>query len=86
MTRAPHLVSKSPSIPSLRAQIEAAIAEGLTTEDLTLCLTHRDRMMLSRDPATPLADVSYVGGIMRFLGVRVQRSAGAVSGLQRCRA
>lgn len=75
----------SPSV-RLRGQIEAALAAGLALEDMTLRVTHRDRVLLSRDPAIAVADISYVGGVMRFLGVRVETSGGAASALDRGRA
>jgi hypothetical protein len=59
-----------------RPQIQAAVADGVSTEAMTLRLTLRDANRLSRDPTTPVADISYVGGEMRFLGVRV--AAGGV--------
>lgn len=56
-----------------RAQIQAAIAEGIAPEDMTLRLTLRDVTLLSRDRTTPVADISYAGGEMRFLGVRIEK-------------
>ncbi|MBW8814356.1 MAG: hypothetical protein JF588_13090 [Caulobacterales bacterium] len=56
-----------------RTQIEAALAEGVAREDMTLRLTLRDATLLSRDPATPVADISYAGGAMRFLGVKIEK-------------
>jgi hypothetical protein len=56
-----------------RSQIEAAVAEGVSPEDMTLRLTLRDTHLMSRDPATPVADISYAGGVMRFLGVKVEK-------------
>lgn len=55
------------------AQIEAALAAGASAETLTLRLTLRDASLLTRDPSIPLADISYVGGVMRFLGVLVEK-------------
>lgn len=56
-----------------RSQIEAAVAEGVAPADMTLQLTLRDVTLLSRDRTTPVADISYAGGEMRFLGVRVEK-------------
>ncbi|RAK62461.1 hypothetical protein [Phenylobacterium kunshanense] len=66
-----------------RSQIEAAIAEGIAPEDMTLRLTLRDVTLLSRDRSTPVADISYAGGEMRFLGVRVEKGGVDVSSLVR---
>jgi hypothetical protein len=66
-----------------RDQIEAAAAEGVPREDMTLRLTLRDTHLLTRDPKTPLADISYSGGVMRFLGVKVEKGGVADSTLDR---
>ena len=64
-----------------RDQIEAAIADGVALEDLTLRLTLRDVSLLSRDPAVPVTDISYANGVMRFLGVKVEKGGVDVSSL-----
>lgn len=64
-----------------RAQIEAAAADGADRAQMLLRLTLRDANLLSRDPDTPLADISYLGGEMRFLGVRVAKGGVAESSL-----
>lgn len=69
--------------PRFRSQIEAAIADGVAREDMTLRLTLRDTHLMSRDPATPVADISYVGGVMRFLGVRIVKGGVDASVLDR---
>lgn len=56
-----------------RSLIEAAIADGVPLEDMTLRLTLRDASLLSRDHTTPVADISYAGGAMRFLGVKIEK-------------
>lgn len=66
-----------------RGQIEAAIAEGVAPEVMVLRLTLRDVTLMSRDHATPVADISYSGGVMRFLGVRVEKGGVASSVLDR---
>jgi hypothetical protein len=66
-----------------RTQIEAAVAEGVAREDMTLRLTLRDASLLTRDPATPVADISYAGGAMRFLGVKIEKGGVADSVLDR---
>lgn len=66
-----------------RGQIEAAVADGVAREDMTLKLTLRDANRLTRDPATPVADVSFAGGAMRFLGVKIEQGGVAESVLER---
>lgn len=69
-----------------RDQIEAALADGVALEDLTLHLTLRDVSLLSRDPAVPMTDISYTNGVMRFLGVKVEKGGVDVSSLAGARA
>lgn len=64
-----------------RPQIEAAAAGGADREQMLLRLTLRDANLMSRDPETPVADISYLGGEMRFLGVRVAKGGVAESSL-----
>ncbi len=66
-----------------RSQIETAVAEGVAPADMTLRLTLGDAHAMSRDPATPLADISYAGGAMRFLGVKVEKGGVEASKLDR---
>jgi hypothetical protein len=64
-----------------RPQIEAAAAGGADRDLMLLRLTLRDATLMSRDPETPLADISYADGEMRFLGVRVAKGGVAESSL-----
>lgn len=59
------------------------MAEGVSPEDMTLHLTLRDVSLLSRDPAVPVTDISYANGVMRFLGVRIEKGGVAASALDR---
>jgi hypothetical protein len=79
---------RPPGSPAIRfrSQIEAAVAEGVSPDDMTLRLTLRDANLLSRDAATPVADISYAGGAMRFLGVRIEKGGVPDSILDRGRA
>jgi hypothetical protein len=71
---------KTPSRPAarispavrFRAEIEKALGEGLARESLTLRLTHGDVSQLKRDRDLPIADISFAGGAMRFLGVMIE--------------
>lgn len=66
-----------------RAQIQAAVAEGVAPADMTLRLTYADATAMTRDKSTPVADISFVGGVMRFLGVRVEKGGVEASTLDR---
>jgi hypothetical protein len=66
-----------------RGQIEAAVADGVLPDAMILRLTLRDATLMSRDRDTPVADISYAGGVMRFLGVRVEKGGVASSVLDR---
>ncbi len=65
-----------------RLQIETALAGGSSREEMVLHLTYRDANLLTRDPATPLADISFSDGVMRFLGVRVEKGGVPISALE----
>lgn len=68
-------MARPPASPDarFRSQIEAALADGVAREAMVLRLTLRDANVMMRDPATPLADISFSDGEMRFLGVRVEK-------------
>lgn len=55
-----------------RDQIAKAEAEGLVRDELTLKLTYGDANLLRRDQSLALADISFAGGVMRFLGVKIE--------------
>lgn len=62
-----------------RAEIEKAEAEGVARDDMVLRLTLGDVSQLRRDSTLPVADISYAGGVMRYLGVRVEQGGVAES-------
>lgn len=72
---------KPPQAPSVlfRREIEAAIAGGASAKKMTLRLTLNDGRRLRRDDTVPLEQISYRGGEMHFLGVRVLEGGVAVS-------
>jgi len=83
-------MAKPPPAPAARSpdnrfrgEIEAALADGVAREAMTLRLTLRDTHLLSRDPTIPLADISYADGVMRFLGVRIEKGGVSASALDR---
>ena len=65
-----------------RKQIEAALAAGAAPEDMTLRLTLGDVSKIRRDRSLALADLSFSGGVMRFLGVKVEQGGVAASNLE----
>lgn len=75
------LPPKPPQAPSVlfRREIEAAIAGGASAKTMTLRLTLNDGRRLRRDDTVPLEQISYSGGEMHFLGVRVLEGGVAVS-------
>lgn len=60
-----------PRIPDFRAAIDRAVADGLDRDAMVLRLTLRDESDLKRSTGVALDEISYEGGAMRFLGVRV---------------
>lgn len=65
-----------------RGQIEAAVAAGADPDQMVLHLTLADVKQMTRDPSTPVADISFANGVMRFLGVRVEKGGVPVSTLE----
>ena len=66
-----------------RGEITAALAQGVALKDLTLHLTLGDTYRLTRDPNTPVDEISYNGGEMRFMGVKIERGGVDASTLVR---
>jgi hypothetical protein len=67
----------------LRNEIEKAEADGFRREDMLLRLTFGDVSQLKRDASLALEDVSFAGGVMRFLSVRIEQGGVAESVLER---
>ena len=59
------------SAETFRAAIEKAKAEGHGVDDMLLRLTLGDASELKRDRSLAIEDISFTGGVMRFLGVKV---------------
>ena len=83
-------MSKPPARPAnetvaarFRREIEAADGEGLARTDLRLRLTLSDVSRLQRDPTVAVADISFAGGGMRYLGVLIEQGGVAKSDLYR---
>jgi hypothetical protein len=66
-----------------KAEIEQAALEGVPLADLTLNLTIGDIEQLKRDRTIPLADISFAGGAMTYLGVNIVKAAAPPSTLRR---
>jgi hypothetical protein len=64
---------RGPPGVAFRTLIEAAEAEGVRRTDMTLRLTLNDVTALKRDRDLPVADISFAGGVMRYLGVKVEQ-------------
>ena len=66
----------------LRTVIEAAEADGVVRDDMTLRLTFGDVSQLKRDGGLALEDISFRGGVMRYLGVKIEQGGVAESVLE----
>jgi hypothetical protein len=69
----------------LRTLIEAAEADSVGRDEMILRLTFSDVSQLKRDASLDVADISFAGGVMRFLGVRIQQGGVVESVLDRTR-
>lgn len=72
----------APPAKRFRDQIEAALLDGVALEAMTLKLTMGDAHKLKRDTSLAIADISFAGGVMRFLGVAIQQGGVAESQLE----
>lgn len=75
---------KSPPSPAVLfgGRIQAALGDGAVADSLVLRLTLNDGRRLRRDDTVPLDQISYLGGQMHFLGVRVVEGGVTVSVLE----
>ncbi|HEY8617681.1 hypothetical protein [Phenylobacterium sp.] len=80
MSRAP---TRASIAERFRREIEVALAEGTSPDQLKLRLTLGDLNRLRRDPSVSVADIGFAEGVMRFLGVEVQQGGISESDLQR---
>jgi hypothetical protein len=64
-------MSYGPTIEDMRVLIERAEADGVERADMLLRLTFRDASLIKRSPSVGVDEVSFEGGDMRFLGVRI---------------
>jgi hypothetical protein len=66
-----------------KTEIERAESDGVSLEDMALHLTLGDVEQLKRDRAVPVPDISFTGGIMKYLGVKVLKGDVPLSVLRR---
>jgi len=66
-----------------RNEIERAGAEGVAPDDMTLRLTLSDVSHIKRDSSLAVSDISFTGGVMRFLGVKIEQGGVTESVLDR---
>ena len=82
--KAPVAVVPRPTVASrFRTEIERAASEGVLLDNLALHLTLGDVEQLKRDRAVAVADISFAGGTMKYLGVKVVKGDVAMSALHR---
>jgi hypothetical protein len=82
MKSPPPIARRAAPAVHFRGEIEKAVAAGLAREDMMLRLTHTDVSKLKRDANLAVTDISFDGGEMRFLGVRVKTGGTPESILQ----
>jgi hypothetical protein len=70
-TAPPRARSATESVAMLRSAIVQALEDGVGSDDMTLRLTLGDAANLRRDRSIPVEDISFRGGEMRLLGVKV---------------
>jgi hypothetical protein len=77
--RAPISTARQAVALRFKTEIEQAASQGVTLEDMTLHLTLRDMEQLKRDRTLPIADISFAGGTMKYLGVKILKGDGSLS-------
>lgn len=65
-----------------RQEIGRTEAQGVSREDMTLHLTLNDVNQLRRDRSLAVEDISFAGGTMRYLGVKIEQGGVPVSELR----
>lgn len=72
---------RAPAASHFRGEIDRAEAQGVSRADMTLQLTLNDVNTLKRDGSLGVADISFAGGEMRYLGVKVVQGGVTTSAL-----
>lgn len=75
-------MSYGPTIDDLRVAIQRGEDDGVMRQDMLLRLTLRDVSLIKRSPSVKTDEVSFVGGDMRFLGVKIVQGPYAISALE----
>ena len=65
-----------------RRAIDKAAEDGVARDQMVLHLTLRDEAHLKMNRTLPIEDISFAGGEMRFLGVKVVKGGVTVSKLE----
>lgn len=80
--KAPAPVRRNETVANrFRREIETAEKDGAERDAMTLRLTLSDTTRLRRDSTVAIADISFSGGAMRYLGVTVESGGIAESAL-----
>jgi len=82
--KASHTVAARPTVAlRFKAEIEQAAASGVDLDNMTLHLTLGDVELLKRDRTVAIRDISFNGGTMTYLGVKVLKGDTPLSVLRR---
>jgi len=81
--KAPQVAVRPTVAVRFRTEIERAASEGVALDGLALHLTLGDVELLKRDRSLAVADISFGGGTMRYLGVKVVKGDVPASELRR---
>jgi hypothetical protein len=88
LSQEPHMPSQNRPPPRplppgqrFKPQIEKALANGFDSASMVLQLTFTDAAKLKRDPNISIEDLSFRGGEMRYLGVKVVEGGADASAL-----
>ena len=77
-------IARRPSVAlRFKTEIEQWASQGVPLDDLDLHLTLGDVEQLKRDRAVAVADISFTGGTMKYLGVKVSKGDVPLSILRR---
>jgi hypothetical protein len=73
---------RAPDIADLRSAIDKAETQGIDRGDMLLHLTLRDESVIKRSRSVGIDEISFEGGEMRFVGVKVVVTSDAMSSLE----
>ncbi len=83
MKRPPPVATALSVALRFKTEIEQAASQGATLDEMTLHLTLGDVERLKRDRTLPVADISFAGGTMSYLGVKILKGDVPLSILSR---